>query len=26
VPIADVKANPKHLELLEQWLRSYGPE
>ncbi|MHB8573888.1 MAG: phosphoketolase family protein [Dehalococcoidia bacterium] len=26
VPIADVKGNPEHLELLEQWLRGYKPE
>ncbi|MCU0836106.1 MAG: phosphoketolase family protein [Chromatiaceae bacterium] len=26
VPIGDVKTNPKHLELLENWLRSYRPE
>jgi xylulose-5-phosphate/fructose-6-phosphate phosphoketolase len=26
VPIADVKANPAHLALLERWLRSYRPE
>ena len=26
VPLADLAANPEHLELLEQWLRSYGPE
>ncbi len=26
VPIADVKKNPAHLKLLEDWLRSYGPD
>jgi xylulose-5-phosphate/fructose-6-phosphate phosphoketolase len=26
VPVADVKANPAHLKLLEQWMRSYKPE
>jgi xylulose-5-phosphate/fructose-6-phosphate phosphoketolase len=26
VPIADVRENPDHLRLLEQWLRSYRPE
>jgi xylulose-5-phosphate/fructose-6-phosphate phosphoketolase len=26
VPIADVKQNPAHLALLEQWMRSYRPE
>src|SRR5260221_1443220 len=26
VPVADVKANPDHLRLLEQWMRSYQPE
>ncbi len=26
VPIADVKKNPAHLALLEQWMRSYEPE
>jgi xylulose-5-phosphate/fructose-6-phosphate phosphoketolase len=26
VPLADVRRNPRHLELLEQWLRSYHPE
>jgi xylulose-5-phosphate/fructose-6-phosphate phosphoketolase len=26
VPIADVRENPEHLELLERWLRSYRPE
>ena len=26
VPIADVRENPAHLRLLEEWLRSYGPE
>jgi xylulose-5-phosphate/fructose-6-phosphate phosphoketolase len=26
VPIADPRGNPKHLELLEQWMRSYQPE
>jgi xylulose-5-phosphate/fructose-6-phosphate phosphoketolase len=26
VPIADVRANPEHLRLLEEWLRSYRPE
>jgi xylulose-5-phosphate/fructose-6-phosphate phosphoketolase len=26
VPMADVKTNPKHLKLLESWMRSYRPE
>lgn len=26
VPLADVQKNPAHLQLLEQWLRSYQPE
>jgi xylulose-5-phosphate/fructose-6-phosphate phosphoketolase len=26
VPIADVRDNPEHLRLLEEWLRSYRPE
>ncbi|MFZ5620917.1 MAG: phosphoketolase family protein [Pseudomonadota bacterium] len=26
VPVADVRRNPAHLKLLEDWLRSYGPE
>ena len=26
VPIADVRKNPAHLKLLEDWLRSYKPE
>jgi xylulose-5-phosphate/fructose-6-phosphate phosphoketolase len=26
VPIADVAQNPAHLQILEQWLRSYKPE
>jgi xylulose-5-phosphate/fructose-6-phosphate phosphoketolase len=26
VPVADVKTNPDHLHLLEQWMRSYQPE
>jgi xylulose-5-phosphate/fructose-6-phosphate phosphoketolase len=26
VPILDVAQNPKHLHLLEQWMRSYKPE
>jgi xylulose-5-phosphate/fructose-6-phosphate phosphoketolase len=26
VPIADVKKNPEHLRLLEDWMRSYKPE
>jgi xylulose-5-phosphate/fructose-6-phosphate phosphoketolase len=26
VPMADVKKNPAHLKLLEDWLRSYKPE
>jgi len=26
VPVADVKSNPAHLKLLEDWLRSYKPE
>jgi xylulose-5-phosphate/fructose-6-phosphate phosphoketolase len=26
VPLGDVSANPKHLAILEGWLRSYGPE
>ncbi|MFL5690222.1 MAG: phosphoketolase, partial [Ktedonobacteraceae bacterium] len=26
VPVADVKANPNHLKILEEWMRSYKPE
>ncbi len=26
VPLAEVRENPAHLELLEQWMRSYRPE
>src|SRR6202165_2901204 len=26
VPVADVKANPSHLKILEEWMRSYKPE
>jgi xylulose-5-phosphate/fructose-6-phosphate phosphoketolase len=26
VPMADVRDNPKHLRLLEEWMRSYRPE
>ena len=26
VPLSDPRANPEHLKLLEQWLRSYHPE
>src|SRR6266849_1343695 len=26
VPVADVKENPEHLHILEQWIRSYQPE
>jgi xylulose-5-phosphate/fructose-6-phosphate phosphoketolase len=26
VPVADVKKNPEHLQLVEDWLRSYRPE
>ena len=26
VPMTDVRTNPGHLQLLEEWLRSYGPE
>jgi xylulose-5-phosphate/fructose-6-phosphate phosphoketolase len=26
VPMTDVRSNPDHLRLLEDWLRSYGPE
>jgi xylulose-5-phosphate/fructose-6-phosphate phosphoketolase len=26
VPVAEVKSNPKHLQLLEQWMRSYQPQ
>src|ERR1700736_5445455 len=26
VPVADVRANPEHLSILEQWMRSYQPE
>jgi xylulose-5-phosphate/fructose-6-phosphate phosphoketolase len=26
VPVADVRENPAHLRLLEEWLRSYRPE
>ena len=26
VPVADVRTNPAHLDILERWLRSYRPE
>jgi xylulose-5-phosphate/fructose-6-phosphate phosphoketolase len=26
VPVADVRSNPEHLRILEEWLRSYRPE
>jgi xylulose-5-phosphate/fructose-6-phosphate phosphoketolase len=26
VPVADVKANPEHLRILDEWMRSYKPE
>ena len=26
VPLADVRDNPAHLRLLEQWMKSYGPD
>ncbi len=26
VPVADVKENPEHLHILEQWMRSYQPK
>ena len=26
MPLADVRDNPAHLKLLEEWLRSYGPK
>jgi xylulose-5-phosphate/fructose-6-phosphate phosphoketolase len=26
VPIAEVRSNPEHLQLLEQWMRSYQPQ
>ena len=26
VPLAETRTNPEHLELLEQWMRSYRPE
>jgi xylulose-5-phosphate/fructose-6-phosphate phosphoketolase len=26
VPLAEVKTNPEHLQILEQWLKSYKPE
>jgi xylulose-5-phosphate/fructose-6-phosphate phosphoketolase len=26
VPVGDVRANPEHLQILENWLRSYHPE
>lgn len=26
VPLANVRENPKHLKMLEQWMRSYKPE
>jgi len=26
VPLANVKDNPAHLKILEQWMRSYGPD
>src|SRR3954454_2355024 len=26
VPVVDVQSNPEHLEIVEQWMRSYRPE
>lgn len=26
VPVLDVKSNPKHLQIVEQWMKSYKPE
>jgi xylulose-5-phosphate/fructose-6-phosphate phosphoketolase len=26
VPVLDVKSNPKHLQVVEQWMKSYKPE
>ena len=26
VPVSDVKSNPEHLKIVEQWMRSYQPE
>ena len=26
VPLAEVRTNPKHLEILEEWMRSYQPQ
>ena len=26
VPVAEVRSNPEHLQLLEQWMRSYQPQ
>ncbi|HUZ94441.1 MAG TPA: phosphoketolase family protein [Edaphobacter sp.] len=26
VPVSDVKSNPEHLKIVEQWMRSYHPE
>ena len=26
VPLEEVRSNPEHLKLLEEWLRSYGPD
>ena len=26
VPVADVRENPEHLQILEEWMRSYRPE
>ena len=26
VPVSDVKSNPEHLRIVEQWMRSYRPE
>jgi xylulose-5-phosphate/fructose-6-phosphate phosphoketolase len=26
VPLTEVRANPEHLAMLEEWMRSYGPE
>ncbi len=26
VPVSDVKTNPSHLEIVEQWMRSYKPQ
>ena len=26
VPVAEVRTNPEHLEILEAWMRSYRPD